>query len=97
MKRDKCIPANSRDVQKVLIVLQCQKVFAVVEFEQKLMERWATRVTSSTWCLLWLLLRCEEVYEQPGQDACSALKDAGCICIKSCYMLHTRLVHTDAY
>lgn len=39
MKRYKCVPACSRDVQKLLIVLQGQKVFSVVEFEQKLRER----------------------------------------------------------
>ena len=39
MNRAKCVPAYSRIVQKVLIVFQCQKVFSVVEFEQKLRER----------------------------------------------------------
>lgn len=37
--RNKCVPAYSRDAQKVLTVLQCQKVFSVVEFEQKLRAR----------------------------------------------------------
>lgn len=36
MNRNKYVPAYSRDVQKVLIVFQCQKVFSVVEFELKL-------------------------------------------------------------
>lgn len=39
MNRDKCVPAYSSDVQKVLIVLQRQKVFSAVKFEQKLRER----------------------------------------------------------
>lgn len=85
----------------MLIVLQCQKVFSVVEFEQKLRERQVTRVTRSTLHLLQQLLHCE-VYQQPGQDVHSVLRDAACICINSCawqcmYVLHIRSIHVDTY
>lgn len=68
MNTEKCAPVYSRDIQKVLQALQCQEAFSVVEFEQKPRERHFT--TAQHW--LWELLLCEEVYQQPGWDVCSA-------------------------
>lgn len=39
MNRNEYVPAYSRVVQKVLIVFQSQKIFSVVEFEQKLVAK----------------------------------------------------------